>query len=186
MNRKLLLAYPLLLTASAANAQISFPRLPVIVPLGRSQPAPPPGVAPGMMTSPSALQADLVVKSGSDTVYFPPRGDTLQPNATATLAAQARWLLTNPFVMIQLDGHGDSNDSRDYALAIGDKRANAVRDYLVLQGVAPQRISILSWGKERPGSVRVGSTFVAAGPRVVTKIVGVQPPVPQFPVPPGR
>jgi len=186
MNRKPLLASALLLTAAAANAQINFPRLPVIVPLGRSQPAPPPAVAPGITGSPSALQADLVVKSGSDTVYFPPRGDALQPNATATLAAQARWLLANPFVIVQLEGHGDSNDSRDYALAIGDKRASAVRDFLVLQGVAPQRIAILSWGKERPGSVRVGSTFVAAGPRVVTKVVGVQPPVPQYPLPPAQ
>ena len=186
MNRKLLLASALVLGASAANAQINFPRLPVIVPLGRSQPPPPGTVPPAAMGSPSALQADLVVKSGSDTVYFPPRGAALAPNATATLTAQARWLLANPFVTIRLEGHGDSNDSRDYALAIGEKRASAVRDYLVLQGIAPQRISLLSWGKERPGSVRVGTTFVAAGPRVVTKVVSLQPPMPQFPVQPGR
>ena len=187
MNRTLLLASILLAAAgSAASAQIRVPRLPVIVPLGRSQPPPPGVVPPAAMGSPSALQADLVVKSGSDTVYFPPRGAALAPNATATLTAQARWLLANPFVTIRLEGHGDSNDSRDYALAIGEKRASAVRDFLVLQGVAPERISILSWGKERPGSVRVGSTFVAAGPRVVTKVAAVQPPLPQYPVQPVR
>ena len=190
MNRRQHLASALLLAAAAtaANAQIGFPRLPVIVPLGRSQ-APPPGAPPGVIpapVSPSALQADLVVKAGSDTVYFPARTATLQANSTATLAAQARWLLANPIVSIRLEGHGDSNDSRDYALAIGEKRANAVRDYLVLQGIAPQRISTLSWGKEHPGSVRIGSTFVAAGPRVVTKVVYVQPPMPQLPPPPAR
>ena len=151
------------LFGTAAEAQLWPPRLPTI---GRSaQEAPPPA-----MVSPGALQADLVVKAGSDTVYFPSRGYALSPNAVATLAAQARWLLANPYVNIRLEGHGDERDTRDYALAIGERRANAVRDYLVLQGVAPYRITVLSWGKERPGSARVGPTVVSVGPRVVTKI----------------
>jgi len=189
MTVRRLLASALLLTATAttAGAQVSFPRLPVIFPLGRGQPAPPPGAVPAPMASASALQSDLIVKAGSDTVYFPARTVALTPATTATLAAQARWLLANPFVTIRLEGHGDSNDSRDYALAIGEKRASAVRDYLVLQGVAPQRIALLTWGKERPGSVRVGTTMVAAGPRVVTKVVyAPPPPMPQLPPQPRR
>jgi peptidoglycan-associated lipoprotein len=156
----------LLAFATAAGAQV---RLPVIFPLRGAQPAPPPGapVAPG---PPGALQADLVVKAGSDTVYFAPRGYAIDANAAATLSAQARWLQANPFATVRLEGHGDARDTRDYALAIGDRRANAVRDFLVLQGVAPERISVTSWGKERPGSVRIGPSIVAAGPRVVTKI----------------
>lgn len=154
------------LPAGPAAAQLWPPRLPVI---GRSaqQPPPPP---PQVPMSPGALQADLVVKAGSDTVYFPPRGTALDSNAVATLGAQARWLLANPFVNITLEGHGGDRDTRDYAIAIGDRRANAVRDFLVLQGVAPYRITVLSWGKERPGSVRVGTRIVSAGPRVVTRI----------------
>ncbi len=155
--------------AGAAEAQV---RLPVIFPLrGRGQPPPPPAAAPpGTLLSPGAMQADLVVKSGTDTVYFPQHSVALDANAAATLAAQARWLLANPMANVRLEGHGGIMDSRDYALAIGERRADAVRQFLMLQGVAPSRISIISWGKERPGSVRIGTSVVAAGPRVVTRI----------------
>ena len=146
---------------AAAQAQLWPPRLPGI---GRQAPPPPPGAVAPM--TPGALQADLVVKAGSDTVYFSSRGHSLDANAVARLTAQARWLLANPFVAIRLEGHGDDRDTRDFALAIGDRRANAVRDFLIMQGVAPHRISVLSWGKERPGSVRIGPSVVAAGPRV--------------------
>lgn len=169
MNRTALGIACLLAAAagSAADAQIRFPRLPVIVPLGQGQPTVPP---PAAGAPAAALQADLVAKAGSDTVYFSPQGLTIDANASATLAAQARWLLANPLVTIRVEGHGDSSDTRDYALAAGDRRANAVRDFLILQGVAPERISVTSWGKERPGSMRIGPTLVTVGPRVVTVI----------------
>jgi peptidoglycan-associated lipoprotein len=116
------------------------------------------------------LQADLVARAGGDTVFFSPRGYTLDANAIARLTAQARWLLQNPMVTVRLEGHGDARDPRDYAIAIGNRRANAVREFLLLQGVAPQRISVVSWGKERPGKVRVGPSVVSVGPRVVTVV----------------
>lgn len=151
---------------STATAQVRFPRLPVIVPLrGGEQPPPAPQPVPA-----AALQGSLITAAGSDTVYFSPRGFSIDANAARTLAAQARWLLANPFVTVRLEGHGGASDTRDYAIAIGHRRASAVRDFLVLQGVAPERISLMSWGKERPGSIRIGTTTVAAGPRVVTKI----------------
>jgi peptidoglycan-associated lipoprotein len=155
------------MAATTASAQI---RLPVIFPLGRSNPAPPPaqGVPPG--TPANVAQGALIAASGSDTVYFSGRSASINPNATATLTAQARWLVANPMVTVRLEGHGGPQDTRDYALAIGDRRANEVRDFLVLQGVAPQRISVISWGKERPGTVRVGTSVVAVGPRVVTVV----------------
>lgn len=167
--RKFLAALVIASIASAASAQIHFPKLPVIIPLGKAdppQPAPP-GVPPG---APGLLQGSLVASAGSDTVYFSREGTSLDATAQATLTAEARWLLANPFVRVRLEGHGDSADSRDYALAIGDSRANAVRDFLVLQGVAPERIDVLSWGKERPGTVQVGPSIVVAGPRVVTMV----------------
>lgn len=173
----LLAALALGTTATAASAQF---RLPVIFPLGRSNakpPAPPPTAVPGTVT-----QGVLVAAAGTDTVYFSANGATLDPTAMATLTAQARWLLANPYVTVRLEGHGGPNDSRDYALAIGDRRANAVRDFLALQGVAPQRISVLSWGKERPGKVLIGQALVAAGPRVVTILVPAPPP-PVMPAP---
>jgi peptidoglycan-associated lipoprotein len=135
------------------------------VPLGKSQPDP---AYPGPATPGPPAQGALLAAAGSDTVFFSQRGWALDANATTALTAQARWLVANPFVTVRLEGHGDAHDSRDYALAIGDRRANAVRDFLVLQGVAPHRISVISWGKERPGRVRVGPSVVTVGPRVVT------------------
>lgn len=156
-------------TATSVTAQVRMPRLPVIFPLGQGQPQP--SVPPGAMAMPPAvLQGALIGAAGSDTVFFSPRGHSVDANAAATLQRQARWLLANPFVTVRLEGHGGPRDSRDYALAIGDRRATAVRDYLVMQGVAPQRISVVSWGKERPGTVRVGPSTVAVGPRVVTRV----------------
>jgi peptidoglycan-associated lipoprotein len=172
-NSLLLAALAVATTGTAAEAQF---RLPVIFPLGRSK-APPP-VQPPVAGMPGAVtQGALVAAAGTDTVYFSANGSTVDPTATATLAAQARWLLANPYVTVRLEGHGGPGDSRDYALAIGDKRANAARDFLVLQGVAPQRITVMSWGKERPGKVLIGQNLVAAGPRVVTIVVPPAAPV---------
>jgi len=154
------------LAGTAATAQVRFPRLPVIVARGGEQPAPLPAMVP-----PAVLQGSLITASGSDTVYFSSRGFSVDANAARTLTAQARWLVANPFVSVRLEGHGGASDTRDYAIAGGYRRANAVRDFLVLQGVAPERISVMSWGKERPGSLRLGAMTVAAGPRVVTKIL---------------
>lgn len=150
--------------SSPAKAQLRLPRLPVILPLGGNKPPPP--AQPGMPGA--ATQPALVAAAGSDTVYFQPRSTSLDTAAMATLAAQARWLLANPAARVRLEGHGDSSDTRDYALAIGERRAASVRDFLVAQGVLPQRITMLTWGKERPGTIRVGQTMVATGARVVT------------------
>jgi peptidoglycan-associated lipoprotein len=180
MTRALAAALMLAAAAGPAAAQIRFPRLPVIIPLGRSD-QPPPAPAPLSPVMPGSLQAGLIAAAGSDTVYFSHKSANLDPNAVATLAAQARWLLANPMYRVRLEGHANALDSRDYALAIGDRRANEVRDYLVLQGVAPERISVMSWGKERPGTVRVGASVVAVGARVVTI---VEQPAPVFPPPP--
>ncbi len=182
MKPALLAALAIAALPAAAAAQI---RLPVIFPLHPQNAQQQQPIAPGAPMTPGALRADLVVKAGSDTVYFSPRGSDLDANAIATLTAQARWLLENPFVDVRLEGHGGPRDTRDYALAIGERRANSVRDFLVMQGVAPQRISILSWGKERPGNVRIGPSLVAAGPRVVTVPIASPPPVPTFAAP-GR
>ena len=166
MRTRLAILFLTATAGTAAAAQVRLPRLPVIVPLGASQqPAPAPVSGP-----PELLQGMLITTAGSDTVYFSPRGFSVDANAARTLIAQARWLLANPMVTVRLEGHGGPRDTRDYAIAIGDRRANAVRDFLVLQGVAPERITVMSWGKERPGTMRIGTMTVAAGPRVVTKV----------------
>ena len=140
--------------AQVADAQL-FPRRP---------PPPPP------VLTPATLQADLRLKAGSDTIYFPAAGTTLDPTALATLRLQAAWLRANPMVLVRLEGHGDQTDTREYALAIGERRAADVRDFFVSQGIAPARISVTSWGKERPGTLRMGAAVATVGPRVVTAV----------------
>jgi peptidoglycan-associated lipoprotein len=169
MTTKLMLAFAaiaVVAASSAAHAQIRLPRIPVIVPLG-NQPQPQP---PQHHATPEAARASFVAASGSDTVFFSARSTSLDSAAMATLGAQARWLLANPAATVRLEGHGDSRDTRDFAIAMGEKRADSVRDFLVLQGVLPHRISVATWGKERPGSVRIGQSLVATGPRVVTVV----------------
>jgi peptidoglycan-associated lipoprotein len=130
--------------------------------LAVSQPAP--------MLNPAALQVDLRAKAGSDTVFFSAQGYGLDASAIAMLRAQAAWLRGNPAIMIRLDGHADHSDTRDYAFGIAERRAAGVRDFLITQGVTPDRMSIASWGKERPGTIRVGTSTVGVGPRVVTTV----------------
>lgn len=117
------------------------------------------------------LQVDLVMKAGSDRVYFLGSDHGLNVAARATLAAQARWLLANPMVRAVIEGHSNERDTRDHALAIGERRANAVRDYLVSLGVHPGRMIVTSWGKERPIQPAPGDVGFDRNARVVTTIV---------------
>lgn len=121
-------------------------------------------------TVPVNPQVAMVAQTGSDTVYFTRRSITVDPASTRVLAAEARWLIANPTMTARIEGHADPQDTRSYAVAIGEERAAAVRDHLVLQGVAPDRLKVVSWGKERPGTVQLGATAVAVGARVVTVV----------------
>jgi peptidoglycan-associated lipoprotein len=118
-----------------------------------------------------ALQVDLVMKAGSDRVYFAGSDYGLNTAARATLAAQARWLLANPTVRAVIEGHSDQRDTRDHALAIGERRATAVRDYLVSLGIPSVRLVVVSWGKERPIQPGPGDVGFDRNARVVTTIV---------------
>lgn len=107
-----------------------------------------------------ALRADFLARSGSNTVYFGTNSAILGAPAKAVLAAQAAWLRRQPNVVVQVEGHGDSGDSRDHALAMGARRAQEVRDYLVLMGVPAAQLGITSWGKARPGPGRAITILV--------------------------
>jgi peptidoglycan-associated lipoprotein len=150
MRPALLLAVAIALAVPAGAQR----RLPVIIPLGRSQPAPP------QLTGIDALRADFLARSGTDTVYFGSDSAILGAPAQATLQAQAMWLRQHPEVVIRIEGHADSSDTRDHALAIGARRAEEVRDYLVLLGVPVAQLNAMSWGKERPGPPRAVTILV--------------------------
>ena len=138
--------------ATTVSAQV---RLPVVVPLRGSgqRPAPPIG---GI----DALRADFIARSGSDIVYFSGDSAVLSAQSKATLGAQAQWLRQHPEVIVRVEGHSDTTDTRDHALAVGARRAQEVRDYLILMGVPPGQLSATSWGKERPGPARTQTVLM--------------------------
>jgi peptidoglycan-associated lipoprotein len=76
------------------------------------------------------------------------------------LTAQAAWLRRHPEVVVRVEGYGDSGDTRDHALAVGARRAEEARSYLVLMGVPAAQLSVTSWGKERPGLGRAVTVLV--------------------------
>jgi peptidoglycan-associated lipoprotein len=110
---------------------------------------PPP--APGPVTSsaiPGSSQ-DFVVNVG-DLVYFDTDSHDVRADALPVLDAQAAWLKRYPGVQVRIEGNCDERGTREYNLALGARRANAVRDYLVSHGVSASRINTISYGKEKP------------------------------------
>lgn len=94
--------------------------------------------------------SDMGGAGGLRTVYFAYNSATLSGETTSTLNANADVLKQNPAVEVQIEGHCDERGSIQYNLALGEKRAKAVRDYLVSMGVESRRITIISYGKEKP------------------------------------
>ena len=85
-----------------------------------------------------------------DTVNFDFDSAELTVSARSTLNRQAAFLSLNPDLMIVIEGHADERGTREYNLALGDRRATAVRDYLVAKGINSARVRTVSYGKERP------------------------------------
>lgn len=97
----------------------------------------------------AGTQEDLVVNVG-DRVFFALDSHQLEVEARATLEKQSQWLQQNPAVVVSVEGHADERGTRDYNLALGERRATAVRDYLVALGINANRLKTVSFGKERP------------------------------------
>jgi len=88
-----------------------------------------------------------------ETVWFELNSAALSNVATATLKQQAEWLHANPTSMAKIEGHADERGTREYNLALGEKRAMAVKNFLVHHGVDAQRLSTVSYGKEKPAVI---------------------------------
>ena len=105
------------------------------------------------------LQGDVYTGSDSveylasgvpDRVFFATNETVLTTASRETLRKQAAWLRKNSKITVVLEGHADERGTREYNLALGERRANAAKDYLMTYGISSDRISVLSYGKERP------------------------------------
>ena len=85
-----------------------------------------------------------------DRVFFATNESVLTTASRETLRKQAAWLRKNSKVSVVLEGHADERGTREYNLALGERRANAAKDYLMTYGISGNRISVISYGKERP------------------------------------
>ena len=112
-------------------------------------------------SSAAATPAEELASIG-DRVFFDYDSSALSAEAKATLSAQAAFLASNPSVTITVEGHCDERGTREYNLALGERRATAARDYLVAQGVNAARIKTISYGKERP-------SFIGSNPYAYSK-----------------
>ncbi len=113
-------------------------------------------------------RADFVQSITSDRVYFATDSHTLDAEARAVLDTQAVWLTRNSGVRVTIEGHADERGTREYNLALGDRRANAAKNYLASRGVNPARMTVISWGKERPVAEGSDESAWAQNRRAVT------------------
>jgi peptidoglycan-associated lipoprotein len=138
-------------------------------------PAPPPSapMAPAPVTSsiiPGSAE-DLRVNVG-DTVHFAYNEYNIQEADKTILGRQSAWLQKYPSVRVTIEGHADERGTREYNLALGARRANAVKEYLVSQGVSAGRVETVSYGKERPICTESNDSCWAQNRRGVTTVTG--------------
>tara|TARA_Y100001936_G_scaffold124171_1_gene121469 strand:- start:101 stop:625 length:525 start_codon:yes stop_codon:yes gene_type:complete len=115
----------------------------------------------------SGSQEDLIVNVG-DRVFFGYDSSDLDSDALELLQDQVAWLKQNSQVSVTIEGHCDERGTREYNLALGEKRAQAVKNYLIGLGISPDRVSTISYGKERPAVVGSNDGAWAQNRRSVT------------------
>ena len=107
-----------------------------------------------------------------DRVYFDLDKAEIRNDGTSTLNDQAAWLKKYPNITIVVEGHADERGTREYNLALGERRANAVKEYLVSRGVSANRIETVSYGKERPAVLGSNNSAWAQNRRGVSVVRG--------------
>ena len=124
------------------------------------------GASAGSVSDPSSPA--YFQQSVGDRVLFVVDQSTLTDTARATLQAQAEWMLTNTDYSAIIEGHADEQGTREYNLGLGEKRANAAREFLVSRGVAGNRLKVVSYGKERPIEICSDESCYSKNRRAVT------------------
>jgi peptidoglycan-associated lipoprotein len=141
--------------------------------------APPPAPPPPMAAAPGPVTSSIVPGSAEDfrvnvgdTVHFAFDQYNVEDADRAILSRQAAWLQRYPQVRVSVEGHADERGTREYNLALGARRANAVKEFLVAQGVSTGRLETVSYGKERPICTESSEGCWAQNRRGVTVITG--------------
>jgi len=127
------------------------------------------GINGGNGNSAPGTEGDLQANIG-DRIFFEYNQSDLTPDARATLDKQAAWLKKYPNVNVTLEGHTDERGTREYNIALGDRRATAGKNYLVADGINASRIKTISYGKERPAVLGSNEQAWAQNRRDVTVV----------------
>ena len=122
-----------------------------------------------LFASAKQTKADKLIAVG-DRVLFDYDSAKLDSSAKILLDSQSRFLRANTDLNFIIEGHADERGTREYNLALGEQRATAVRDYLVIQGIDPDRIKVISYGKEKPAVVGSNTMAWSKNRRAVTII----------------
>ncbi len=135
--------------AACASKPLPPPAATQSTPSPMPAPTPSPGPGPVQSQITPGSEQDFVINVG-DRVYFDFDQYGIRADAQPVLAAQASWLNRYSSVQVRIEGNCDERGTREYNLALGARRANSVRDFLVGHGVSPSRINTISYGKEKP------------------------------------
>lgn len=164
-----------LLTASALMALAACSKkAPEELPPAPVETARPAEAAPVASTPAGPVkgsQEDFLASVAADKIYFDTDKYDIDTQDQDILRSQAQWLAANPTAKVTVEGHADERGTRDYNLALGERRANAAKNYLASLGVDSARITTISYGKERPAALGSDEAAWAQNRRAVTVTV---------------
>ena len=152
------------LSACAKKAPEQLPPAPEST-TSTPAPTPPTGPIPGSQTHFRS------VMNGQDVIYFDTDKFDIDSQDAAALRSQAQYMLQYPNIRATIEGHCDERGTRDYNLALGERRANSAKNYLVSLGVPATRLSTISYGKERPVALGSNEAAWAQNRRAVTVVL---------------
>jgi peptidoglycan-associated lipoprotein len=127
------------------------------------------GTGAGGAATPGSAQ-DFTVNVG-DRIFFDTDSSSIRADASQTLDRQAQWLARYPNYQITVEGHADERGTREYNIALGERRANSTKNALAALGVDPGRMTVISYGKERPDATGSDESAWAKNRRAVTVTV---------------
>ena len=169
LTHTLLAAAALASLAACASKPKQLPPPPVDNNAGLNTPPPSSGAVSDAVVPGS--DADFRRSVTSNTVLFGLDQSDVDADARAILDSQATWLQRYPNVRATIEGHADERGTREYNLGLGDRRANAAKNYLVAKGIDPSRLTTISYGKERPVALGSDEASWAQNRRAVTVVL---------------